>query len=83
VEDARQILRVELWEKQAEIAAAALSPPYKVLVKSGHSCGKSFLAAVLVSWFADAAGGEAGGDNPRGRNPDYAYPRPAGAQRRT
>src|SRR5262245_7954298 len=48
---ARDVLGVQWWQKQAEIAALLLQPPYRVLVKAAHSVGKTYLAAGLVSWF--------------------------------
>lgn len=40
------------WEKQQEIARALMRPPYRVLVKAGHSVGKSHLAGGLINhWF--------------------------------
>lgn len=51
---AREVLGISyLWPKMAEIAMALLQPPYKVMVKSGHSCGKTFLAGFLANWFYD------------------------------
>lgn len=50
---ARDVLDVTLWPKQAEILQALGRPPYRVLVKSGHNLGKTFLAAVLVNWWYD------------------------------
>lgn len=43
-----------LWERQAEAARALLKPPYRVLMPSGHSTGKTFLAAALVNWWYDS-----------------------------
>ena len=49
---AREVLRVEWWSKQVEIAEALLR--YKrVFVKASHAVGKSFLAGGLVNWFFD------------------------------
>ncbi len=49
------MLRINyLWEKQEEILRAILQPPYKVMVKSGHNLGKTFLMAVLVNWWYDS-----------------------------
>jgi hypothetical protein len=50
---ARDVLKVRLWDKQAEILQSLLHPPYRTLVKSGHSVGKSFLAAVATNWWYD------------------------------
>src|SRR5262245_64811807 len=49
----REVLRKTPTREQEAIARALLTPPYKVLVKSGHSTGKTWLAAWLVSWFFD------------------------------
>lgn len=49
----RDVLKVELWDKQCEIASKLLTPPYRVLVRASHSVGKSFLAAALVNWWFD------------------------------
>ena len=51
---AREILKVEWWSKQQEIARLLCEPPYKVLVKACHSVGKTFLAAGLVNWWYDS-----------------------------
>jgi len=51
---ARNILEIDLWERQREIAGSLLRPPYRTLVKSAHSVGKTHLAAVLVNWFYDS-----------------------------
>ena len=50
---ARDVLKVEWWQKQIDIAKALISPPYKVLVKASHSVGKSHLAGGLVNWWYD------------------------------
>ncbi len=50
---ARDILGVELTEAQQQIAHALVSGTNRVLVPAGHNVGKSFLAAVLVSWWFD------------------------------
>lgn len=50
---ARDVLGVHWWQKQQEVAEAILKPPYRVLVPSGHSCGKTNLAGGLVNWFYD------------------------------
>jgi hypothetical protein len=49
----RDVLGVKLWSVQEEICHALLQPPYKVLVRSCHSVGKSFLGAALISWHFD------------------------------
>jgi len=50
----RDILHLELTEKQQEIARLLLTPPYKVLVRAAHNVGKSCLAAALISWWYDS-----------------------------
>lgn len=52
----RDILKIHLWEKQAEVVRKMLTPPYRVLLKSGHSCGKTFLMACVTCWFFDCRG---------------------------
>jgi hypothetical protein len=53
VEYAREVLHVEPWVKQIEIAEALLKPPYRVWARSCHSTGKTFLAGWLVNWWYD------------------------------
>lgn len=43
---------VTLWSRQREIAEA-LVHNRRVAVQSAHSCGKSYLAAVLAAWWVD------------------------------
>lgn len=50
---ARHVLRVELTPDQTAILVACTQPPYRVKAKAGHSVGKTFLAACLVSYFFD------------------------------
>lgn len=50
---AADILGVNWWHKQQEIANALLQPPYRVLVKASHNIGKTFLAGGLVNWWYD------------------------------
>lgn len=50
---ARDILKVQWWEKQQEIARALLQPPHRVLVRASHSVGKSHLLGGLVNWWYD------------------------------
>lgn len=50
---AAEILKVQWWEKQREIAQALITPPRRVLVKASHSVGKSHLAGGLVNWWFD------------------------------
>jgi hypothetical protein len=49
----RNVLQVTLTHDQEQIARACLEHPYKVLVNSAQSVGKTFLAAALVNWFFD------------------------------
>jgi hypothetical protein len=49
----RNVLQVTLTQAQEQIARACLEHPYKVLVNSAQSVGKTFLAAALVNWFFD------------------------------
>ena len=50
---ARDVLGVEWWDKQREIAEALLRPPHRVLVKACHKVGKTHLAGGLVNWWYD------------------------------
>jgi hypothetical protein len=50
---ARDVLKVTLTADQEAIALAGLEPPRKVIVKSGHNIGKTFLEAVLANWHFD------------------------------
>lgn len=43
-----------IWEKQIEIMKALHEPPYKVLVKAGHSVGKTYIAAATVNYWYDS-----------------------------
>ena len=49
---ARQVLRVQWWAKQTEIARALLTHK-RVLVKASHAIGKTHVAASLVNWHFD------------------------------
>jgi hypothetical protein len=49
----RDILKSRLTPDQERIAAAFHEPPYRVMVKSGHGIGKSWLAAAVTSWWYD------------------------------
>lgn len=51
---ARDVLSVDWWSKQQEIAQALLTPPYRVLVKACHSVGKTYLGGSLVNWWFDS-----------------------------
>lgn len=48
---ARDVLKVEPTPDQQMIARAVLEPPWRVMVKSGHNVGKSFLMAWLIVWW--------------------------------
>ncbi len=50
---ARDILKAEPTPDQQAIAKALLEPPYRVMVKSGHNIGKSWLAAWITNWWFD------------------------------
>lgn len=50
---AKNVLQVDWWSKQQEIALALLQPPYRVLVKASHNVGKTFLGGGLVNWWYD------------------------------
>jgi hypothetical protein len=50
----REVLGVTLWSKQEEVILACCSHPgvvFKLMVRAGHSVGKSFLAACLVLYW--------------------------------
>lgn len=53
---AREVLRAEPWAVQREIARLLRTPPYRVLVKSSHSVGKTWAGAWLTSWWFDTMG---------------------------
>lgn len=48
---AEEVLHVTLTEDQKAALRAATQPPYRVMVKSGHNIGKTFLCAVLAVWW--------------------------------
>jgi len=50
---AQQVLGVDWWGKQQQVARLLLTPPYRVLVKASHSVGKTFLGGGLVNWWYD------------------------------
>lgn len=50
---ARDVHNVWLWGKQAAVAESLTKPPYRVLVQSANSIGKTLVAAVLARWFHD------------------------------
>jgi hypothetical protein len=51
---ANNVLRVSLTPDQQAILRALLEPPHKVLVDSGHNCGKTYCSAVAVNWWYDS-----------------------------
>lgn len=51
---AREVLGVDWYFRQVEIAVALRTPPYRVLVKACHNVGKTFLGGSLVNWFFDS-----------------------------
>lgn len=51
---ARDVLGVQWWHKQAEIANSLITPPYRTLVKACHNVGKTHLGGGLVNWFFDS-----------------------------
>lgn len=48
----KEVLQVQWWEKQVEVAEAILKYP-KVSVRAGHGTGKDFVAGGLVNWHFD------------------------------
>ena len=42
-----------LTPQQEEICRAIVTPPYSVLVRAAHSVGKTFISALIASWFYD------------------------------
>lgn len=53
VEYAEKVLKVTLTKIQKVILSKLNEPPYKVLVRSGHNVGKSYISAVAVNWWYD------------------------------
>jgi len=49
----KNVLRAELTPKQIEVCNALMTYPYRVILVSAHSQGKSWLAGALVNWFYD------------------------------
>lgn len=43
-----------LWDEQENILRSLREPPYRTLVKAGHSVGKTMLAAAAVNWWYDS-----------------------------
>jgi hypothetical protein len=52
---ARDYLKLDpgMWAMQEQIARAIHEPPYKILVKAAHGVGKTWLMAVLTSYWFD------------------------------
>lgn len=50
----QQRLKAKATPAQLEILRLLRTPPYKVLVKSGHDTGKSWIAATAANWFFDS-----------------------------
>ncbi len=46
----REVLRVRLWSRQAEILRAALTHR-RIAIRSGHKCGKTTALAALALWW--------------------------------
>jgi hypothetical protein len=53
---AADVLAVELTPVQQDICRLLRTPPYRVLVKSGHNVGKTFVQAVLCGHHFDTGG---------------------------
>ncbi len=54
VEYAEQELKIDtLTDVQKDILRSLVIPPYRTMVKSGHSVGKTMVAAVAVNWRYD------------------------------
>ena len=52
---ARHALKITtLTQDQQTILRSLTIPPYRVLVPSGHDTGKTFIAAVAISWWFDS-----------------------------
>lgn len=51
---AKEVLGLDLWEKQQDIATdIATGPKKSIAVRAGHGVGKSFLAGILACWWID------------------------------
>lgn len=51
---AKEVLGVDLWYKQTEVANdLATGSKKSIAVRAGHGVGKSFLASILVCWWID------------------------------
>lgn len=53
VDYAREVLGLEMWPRQREICELLHKPPYRVLCLAGHNVGKTWLAALLTSYWYD------------------------------
>jgi hypothetical protein len=51
---ARGVLGLEPTPQQEHVMRLLVTPPYRVLVKSGHNIGKTHLAATLLNWWYDS-----------------------------
>lgn len=49
----RDVLRAKPTPDQERIAQSLLVPPFRTIVDSGHSVGKTWLAAALTNWWYD------------------------------
>jgi hypothetical protein len=49
-----EVLGVQWWSKQVEIAESLLRPPFRTLVKACHKVGKTHLGGGLVNWWYDS-----------------------------
>jgi hypothetical protein len=49
---AREVLGMELWSRQAEVAMSVVNNR-NTAVKAGHEVGKSMLAGLLICWWID------------------------------
>lgn len=51
---AKDVLGIELWEKQAQVLMYLANGEKKsTVIRAGHGVGKSFLSAVAVCWWVD------------------------------
>jgi len=52
----RNVLKGNPTPDQEAIMRACIEPPYRIIVRSGHNVGKSWLAACMILWFARTQG---------------------------
>lgn len=52
----REVLQEDPTPDQEEVLRAIISPPYKVIVRSAHNVGKSWLCACIILWFSKTQG---------------------------